>query len=89
MNDIIYFSKDFDAHLKDLDISTLQGKNDGSTVVINTNTVLLSTALVKAQKSDGEFIIFRALVDQGAQTSMITQQAAKKLSLPHKKAGLH
>lgn len=45
---------------------------------------LLATALVKIQKADGSFQTMRALIDQGSQTSLITENAAQQLGLPRK-----
>lgn len=47
----------------------------------NSNYVLLSTALVDIRNSNGEFIRLRALGDQGAQHSIITERAHQRLKL--------
>ncbi|XP_063839096.1 uncharacterized protein LOC135088143 [Ostrinia nubilalis] len=44
--------------------------------------VLLPTALIKIQANDGTDHIMRALLDQGSQTSLITEHAAQLLKLP-------
>lgn len=47
----------------------------------NSNYVLLSTAQIDIRNSHGELIRFRALVDQGAQHSIITERAYQRLKL--------
>ncbi|CAH0732094.1 unnamed protein product, partial [Brenthis ino] len=44
--------------------------------------VLLATAIIKVQKYDGTFVNMRALIDQGSQTSLITENAAQVLGQP-------
>lgn len=44
--------------------------------------VLLSTALVKVQNSQGQFIELRALIDKGSEASLITERALRWLNLP-------
>lgn len=46
---------------------------------------LLATAVVRVQSSDGTFIKLRALIDQGSQTSLITEKAAQMLQLPRQR----
>lgn len=46
---------------------------------------LLATALVKVQTADGSYITLRALIDQGSQTSLITENAAQMLRLPRER----
>ncbi|KAF9424316.1 hypothetical protein HW555_000455, partial [Spodoptera exigua] len=46
---------------------------------------LLSTAVIRVQKYDGSFLIMRALIDQGSQTSLITENAAQQLGLPRQR----
>ncbi|KAF9807251.1 hypothetical protein SFRURICE_002848 [Spodoptera frugiperda] len=43
---------------------------------------LLTTALIKVKAYDGKLIVLRALLDQGSQTSLITERAAQLLKLP-------
>lgn len=45
---------------------------------------LLATALVQVTRHDGSLITLRALVDQGSQTSLISENAAQLLKLPRK-----
>lgn len=47
--------------------------------------VLLATAILKVQKYDGTYINMRALIDQGSQSSLITERAAQLLKLPRQK----
>lgn len=41
--------------------------------------ILLATALIKVQAADGSFKTLRALIDQGSQTSLISERAAQQL----------
>ncbi|KAF9406050.1 hypothetical protein HW555_013436 [Spodoptera exigua] len=43
---------------------------------------LLTTVLIKVKAYDGTLIVLRALLDQGSQTSLITERAAQLLKLP-------
>lgn len=43
---------------------------------------LLTTALINVQAKDGSLITLRALLDQGSQTSLITEKAAQRLRIP-------
>ncbi|XP_055837034.1 uncharacterized protein LOC129905561 [Episyrphus balteatus] len=47
--------------------------------------VILATAQISATSSNGETCLFRALIDQGSQISMISEEAAQILSLPRKR----
>jgi hypothetical protein len=47
--------------------------------------VLLPTALIQIQAADGSYHVMRALLDQGSQLSLITENAAQFLRLPRKK----
>ncbi|KOB76447.1 Uncharacterized protein OBRU01_05753 [Operophtera brumata] len=49
------------------------------------NKILLSTAMIKVQKVDGTYQTMRALIDQGSQTSLITENAAQQLGLQRQK----
>ncbi|PZC85571.1 hypothetical protein B5X24_HaOG216679 [Helicoverpa armigera] len=51
----------------------------------NPSEILLATAIVKAQSVDGSYQEMRVLLDQGSQTSIITERAAQLLRLPRKK----
>lgn len=44
--------------------------------------ILLSTAIVQVQNSQGQLIELRALIDKGSEASLITQRALKQLNLP-------
>ncbi|CAH0730259.1 unnamed protein product, partial [Brenthis ino] len=44
--------------------------------------VLLAISIIKVQKYDGTFVNMRALIDQGSQTSLITENAAQVLGQP-------
>lgn len=46
--------------------------------------VLLATALVNVLGADGNYKTMRALIDQGSQTSIITENAAQQLGLPRR-----
>lgn len=46
--------------------------------------ILLATAIVQVQAANGHYFHLRALLDQGSQTSIITEKAAQLLSLPRR-----
>lgn len=46
------------------------------------NIIILSTALIKIRSASGNFEYCRALIDQGSQVSLITEEAAQLLGLP-------
>ncbi|KAF9406671.1 hypothetical protein HW555_013037, partial [Spodoptera exigua] len=46
--------------------------------------ILLATALVRIQGINGEYHTMRALIDQGSQASLITENAAQILKLPRR-----
>lgn len=52
------------------------------TMVNESVQVLLPTAMIKIQAADGTQRVMRALLDQGSQTSLITEHAAQLLKLP-------
>ncbi|XP_048483849.1 uncharacterized protein LOC125489993 [Plutella xylostella] len=47
--------------------------------------VLLATAMLKVKSADGTYHTLRALIDQGSQTSLITEKAAQALRLSRSK----
>lgn len=47
--------------------------------------ILLATALIKVLAADGTHITMRALIDQGSQISLITENAAQRLKLPRRR----
>ncbi|XP_064076363.1 uncharacterized protein LOC135194642 [Vanessa tameamea] len=47
--------------------------------------ILLATALIKVTAVDGTHHIMRALIDQGSQISLITENAAQRLLLPRRR----
>ncbi|UYV71355.1 hypothetical protein LAZ67_8002739 [Cordylochernes scorpioides] len=47
--------------------------------------ILLSTALIKVKAKDGSFVLCRALVDNGSQISLISEQCCHKLGLEKRK----
>ncbi|KOB70094.1 Uncharacterized protein OBRU01_15913 [Operophtera brumata] len=47
--------------------------------------ILLATAVIRVEKEDGSYVNMRALLDQGSQTSLITENAAQLLGLPRKR----
>ncbi|XP_041985300.1 uncharacterized protein LOC121737693 [Aricia agestis] len=51
----------------------------------NPAEILLATAIIKVQAADGSYHKMRVLLDQGSQTSIITEGAAQILKLPRKK----
>lgn len=51
----------------------------------NIAEVLLATAQLKVQGVDGTYQNMRALIDQGSQTSLISEKAAQKLGLPRQR----
>ncbi|XP_045451572.1 uncharacterized protein LOC123660559 [Melitaea cinxia] len=50
----------------------------------DTQEILLATALINVQAVDGSLHTMRALIDQGSQTSIITENGAQRLGLPRK-----
>ncbi|GFU58837.1 integrase catalytic domain-containing protein [Trichonephila clavipes] len=46
------------------------------------NSILLSTAIVRVKNSQGQYVNCRALIDGGSQTSLITESCSKYLNLP-------
>jgi hypothetical protein len=46
--------------------------------------ILLATAMLKVCTADGSYKTMRALIDQGSQVSIITENAAQRLSLPRR-----
>ncbi|XP_037932509.1 uncharacterized protein LOC119667290 [Teleopsis dalmanni] len=62
--------------------------NNTSTLTMNTGTaenVLLPTAQVRVKSVQGEMIMLRVLIDQGSQTTAVSEEAAQILNLPRKK----
>ncbi|XP_037928952.1 uncharacterized protein LOC119663420 [Teleopsis dalmanni] len=62
--------------------------NNTSTLTMNTGTaenVLLATAQVRVKSVQGEMIMLRALIDQGSQTTAVSEEAAQILNLQGKK----
>lgn len=47
--------------------------------------IILATAQIKVLSADGTYQTMRALVDQGSQTSLISENAAQKLGLPRQR----
>lgn len=70
--------------------STPKSNHNRSTNVMQQHNfcdeILLATALIKVQASDGIQHILRALLDQGSQVSLITEKAAKLLKLTKQKS---
>lgn len=62
--------------------SMQQGSNH---LITNDMEVLLTTVQVKIKARDGTFITLRALLDQGSQVNLITENAAQLLRLPRNK----
>mgnify|MGYP003552050070 CR=1 FL=1 len=54
-------------------------------ITSSTPDVLLATAQVRVKSLHGEFIILRALIDQGSQITSISEEAAQILQLPRLK----
>ncbi|GFS63653.1 DUF1758 domain-containing protein [Trichonephila clavipes] len=46
------------------------------------NSILLSTAIVRVKNSQGQYVNCRGLIDGGSQTSLITESCSKNLNLP-------
>ncbi|GFX94044.1 hypothetical protein TNCV_3414061 [Trichonephila clavipes] len=46
------------------------------------NSILLSTPIVRVKNSQGQYVNCRALIDGGSETSLITESCSKNLSLP-------
>lgn len=51
----------------------------------NDEEVLLATVLLKIKAVDGNYVTFRALLDQGSQITLISENAAQLLGLPRRK----
>ncbi|XP_045509323.1 uncharacterized protein LOC123704873 [Colias croceus] len=47
--------------------------------------ILLATAIIKVQAADGSYLNMRALLDQGSQISIISENAAQLLKVPRQK----
>jgi Protein of unknown function (DUF1759)/Putative peptidase (DUF1758) len=63
-------------------------KNSSANIANNMGTVLLSTACIKCKTITGDILLMRALIDSGAQNSMITENGAQLLKLPYQKSKL-
>ncbi|KAG7294774.1 hypothetical protein JYU34_022856 [Plutella xylostella] len=65
--------------------SEQNNRNQSSNVAMNNERdvveVLLATALIKVQAANGSYQQMRALIDQGSQTSLITENAAQQLGI--------
>lgn len=62
-----------------------KGAISANSARIGANDVLLATALIKCRAKNGEYITLRALIDQGAQATFITEAAAQRLQLHREK----
>lgn len=51
----------------------------------NGTEILLATAMIKVRANNGVYHNLRALIDQGSQTSLISEKAAQLLALPREK----
>lgn len=82
--------------LHDTFVSRSSNTNDGNNDTENNrksshvsqedlSETLLATALINVQTADSTLITLRALIDQGSQTSLITENAAQMLRLPRKR----
>lgn len=62
-------------------------QNNASNVAqgCHSQEILLATALINIQGADGEYRKMRALIDQGSQVSLITENAAQLLRVPRRK----
>ena len=60
-------------------------RNSHVSVQEDPNEVLLPTTMLKVRAVNGSFCILRALLDQGSQTSIITEHAAKALKIPRQR----
>lgn len=47
--------------------------------------ILLTTLQLKVKNKEGDYVTLRALLDQGSQVSLITENAAQRLNLPRNK----
>ncbi|CAG5020165.1 unnamed protein product [Parnassius apollo] len=74
-----------EAYVKPLTSTTEQRRNASNVSQNNINETLLAIALVKVQCVNGTYIKIRALIDQGSQTSLITEKAAQMLQLPRQR----
>ncbi|XP_059045532.1 uncharacterized protein LOC131841265 [Achroia grisella] len=56
-----------------------------ATLERDTSEILLATVAIKVQAADGTYHRMRALLDQGSQTSLITENAAQILKIPRQR----
>lgn len=61
--------------------SSTPSKHNVNHVASPDEEILLTTILIQVQKSDGSYITLRALLDQGSQISLISENAAQILGL--------
>lgn len=47
--------------------------------------ILLTTLQLRVKNKEGDYVILRALLDQGSQVSLVTENAAQRLNLPRNK----
>ena len=52
----------------------------------NENETILATAMVEVKTNDEEYILVRALIDSGSQSTLVSKETAQKLRLPRKKS---
>ncbi|CAG4948127.1 unnamed protein product [Colias eurytheme] len=60
-------------------------RNSHVSIQEDTNEVLLPTTMLRVQAMNGSYCILRALLDQGSQTSIITEHAAQALKIPRQR----
>lgn len=66
-------------------VSTSKQRQSSHVSNEDVNEVLLATAQITVQSADGNFIILRALLDQGSQVTLITEDAVQRLKLKKNK----
>ena len=50
------------------------------------NETILATAMIEVKTNDGEYVLERALIDNGSQSTLVSEETAQKLRLPRKKS---
>lgn len=78
----------FESNKNTLTPTNKKAANDRSTCHVAQQKIvetLLATAIIKVQAADGSYQKMRAIIDQGSQTSLITEDAAQRLRLNRKR----
>lgn len=81
---LLHFGRDIKANIATVEEEDGEVENKisiSSNIASSGDTVMLATALVNVQSKTGENIIMKVLVDQGSQSSFITEEAYQTLQL--------